>query len=81
MTKLAVKQTDPETPTEIMADAIVTISAGVKKLRTGRLNDDALILLIQNACGGRGRISRQDIKLVLSSIEQLSALYIRKGRP
>lgn len=39
-------------PVEVMADAIVAISEGVKKLMAGPLNEKALILLIQNAAPG-----------------------------
>jgi hypothetical protein len=38
-----------EIPTEILADNIKSISESMKKLRSGRLNDRALHLLIQHA--------------------------------
>lgn len=46
MTKITVKQ-DENKPVlvEVMAEAIVAISEGIKKLRSGPLNDRALILL------------------------------------
>lgn len=86
MGKISVKQ-EPgaEVPTEVMADAIVTISDGVKRLRSGRLNEKALLLLIQHASPltkgrpGRSpsRLSTREIKLVLDGIEGLGRAYIK----
>lgn len=39
-----------------------------------------LVLLIQDACGGRGKISQEDIKLVLRSTTRLEELYVRKPK-
>lgn len=36
MSKLVVKQTDPEIGTEIIASSIEAISAGLKRMRAGR---------------------------------------------
>lgn len=78
MGKLAVKQPEgEEIATEVIADAIVAISDGMKRLRSGRLNDRALVLLIQHATGQS--VSIRDIKAVLDGIEQLKASYIRKA--
>lgn len=67
MTKITVKQ-DENKPVlvEVMAEAIVAISEGIKKLRSGPLNDRALILLIQNAApnhggaGGRNPLTKRE---------------------
>ena len=74
-----------EVPTEILADSIVAIADGVRRLRAGRLNDKALYLLIQNAApmrkGGRGRaparLATKDIRAVLDGIESLSSTYLK----
>jgi hypothetical protein len=63
---------------EILAESIVTISKGVKKLMAGPLADDALVLLIQEAAGGRGKVSQGDVRLVLKSIGKLEELYVRR---
>lgn len=76
MPKVAIKQTEPEVPTEIMADAIVAICQGVRKLRLGRLNDKALLLLIQNATPGN--VPQRAIKAVLDGIDNLERMYLRK---
>ncbi|MGM4891223.1 hypothetical protein [Tardiphaga sp. 839_C3_N1_4] len=82
MKKVIVKQTGPnEIPTEVMANAIVAISEGIKKLRSGRLNDKALYLLIQHAAPtgqNYGKISQREIKSVLEGIDALSATYLKK---
>lgn len=86
---VVVKQNpDEEVPTEVLADAVVAISQGIKKLRSGRLNDRALVLLITDAAPttkkGYQRISvrPRDVRAVLDGIESLEAAFIRKpGRP
>lgn len=82
MSKLAVvKQPDPpadEVPTEIIADALVRIADGVTRLRSSRLNDKALLLLIQHACPAADRPSIGTIRTVLSAVENLKAEYLKK---
>lgn len=76
----SVKVTQPEgkeVPTEVLSSAIVSIADGIKKLRSGRLNDRALFLLIQHASPG-SNLSQRDIKAVLSGIESLERIYLKK---
>lgn len=76
-----------EIPTEVLATEIMAISAGIKKLRSGRLNEDALILLIQHASpsyGGkyaRSRVGKNEIKAVLDGMTDLERAFIRKPQP
>lgn len=82
MTKATIKQTEgKEVPTEIIAQEILTMSEGIKKLRAGRLNDRALILLIQGACPTGSykdkAISQKTIRTVLNAIESLSVEYLK----
>jgi hypothetical protein len=69
---------------EVLANEIVAISQGIKKLRSGRLNDKCLILLIQNAspCVGRrqgySKIGTTEIKGVLEGIESLESTFLKK---
>lgn len=58
-------------PTEVLADSIVTVSQGMKKLMGTRLTDRALFLLIQDSLGGRGKISLEQIGLVLRAARDL----------
>ncbi len=81
MKKTVVKQTpEKEIPTEVLAESIVAISEGIKKLRAGRLTDRALLLLIQDAAPSiRNKpISQREIKAVLEGIENLERAFIKK---
>lgn len=83
MTQVVVKQPEPpkdEVPVEIIADSIVTISNALKKLRSGRLNDKALMLLIQQAMPQKHRVTVKQIRLIFDSIDALSATYLKRGR-
>ncbi len=83
MAKVAIKQ-DPEkeVPTEVLAAAIVAISAGVRKLREGRLNDKALCMLIAHAAPGVGpngysKLSQKEVRAVLDGIDALEKTYLK----
>lgn len=84
--KIVVTQNDENiVPVEIMAEAITAISAGIKRLRAGPLNDRCLLLLIQNACDKPGKyaspVSQKQIKAVLDGIAQLETEYLKpKGK-
>jgi hypothetical protein len=58
------------------------LAAGVRKLRSGRLNDRALFLLIQDAAPTVGRnstkLSMRDIKAVFDGIDSLEDSFLRK---
>lgn len=71
-----IQDKDNLVPTEVLAQEIQNISSGVRKLRQGRLNDRALLLLIQNSvpCS----ISIKTIRYVLDSIESLEQTYLKK---
>lgn len=76
-----VKADDKPEPIEVMEKSIVSISEGIKKLRTSRLNDKALFLLIQHACPRNGyykMIRIIDIKNVIEGIESLEKIYLKK---
>lgn len=85
MTKVIIKQ-DPEAEiaADVMAESIVSISQGVRALRSkSRLNDKALLLLIQHASPATGnpptRPTQKDIKAVLDGIESLERTYLKKA--
>lgn len=78
-----VKQVEgAEVTTEVLAESIVAISQGIKRLRAGKLNDKALNILIQQAAPtqppGGSRIPISLIKDVLDGLSSLEAAYIRK---
>ena len=66
---------DAEVPTAILASSILTIAEGVRRLRTGRLADRALFLLIQDACSDRIGIDK--IRMVLEAVGELGKPYVR----
>lgn len=61
-----------EVPTEVLAKSIVEISNSMKKLRSTKLNDKALLVLIQADC----KESQSTIKSVMASIENLATTYL-----
>lgn len=81
MKKINVKMEEQETTIDILADSIKSISDGMKKLRSGRLNQKALVLLIQHASPAPNRdgkrIGSLEIKSVLEGIESLEKTYLK----
>lgn len=83
--QIAVKQSEENPiPVEIIANAIVAISEGMKKIRASRLTERALILLITDASpkyGGKGyhakHVTASDVRAVLDGIDQLEKLYLK----
>jgi hypothetical protein len=77
--KIVVKQRpekENEIPTEIMAESIKAIADGVIKLRSGRLNDRALFLLIKDAAPRN--LTLADIRATLDGIASLEAAFLHK---
>lgn len=80
--RLEITQND-ESPVavRVLAESIVAISEGVRRLRAGPLNDKCLRLLIQHAAArdDKGRkIPDFIIRDVLDGIESLEKTYLRK---
>lgn len=73
--KVVQAEGQPEVVAEITAQAIVDISQGLKKLKSGKLNEKAIILLITNAC--KPKVSPKAVRTVLEAIESLETEYIR----
>lgn len=63
---------------EALADQIKGISEAMAKLRSGPINDRALILLIQDACPEK--VSQATIRQVMDATELLSSTYLKSGR-
>lgn len=76
------QRTGAEVATDVMAEAIVAISAGIKRLKAGQLNDKALYLLIQHAAPTMSpsgqRIPIATIKDVIDGLDSLGETYLRK---
>lgn len=60
---------------EVLASEIKALSEGVEKLRSGRLNDKALLLLIEQAT--HPKVSKKKIRAVLDALEGLAAEYLK----
>lgn len=85
--KVTIK-TNPDAPvsTEILADAILAIAQGTRKLRAGRLQDRTLCMLIADAAPKYGKypakhVSIKDVRAVLDGIEALEATHLKKAKP
>ncbi|CAN0152942.1 unnamed protein product [Phaeothamnion confervicola] len=78
--KITVKQNPASPmPVEVLADSIKAISEGVRKLRAGRLNERALVLLIQHAAPSPtgSPLSQRAVKDVLAGIDALEREYLK----
>ena len=70
--KVQIKQpVDKPVPTEIIAQSIVDISEGMKRIDNGSLNRRAILVLIKDASG----VSFSEIERVLKTMRELKALY------
>lgn len=80
---------DAEMTATVLASELQRISAGVAALRKGKLTDDTLVLLIQNAApnvrkpgahwaGNKGPISARTIRAVLDGMENLAKAYLKQ---
>lgn len=70
---------DPNAPQpfEVMEKAIVEIAEGARKMLAAKLNRRALLVLMQDACGGRGSISKETIARVLDEAAKLDKTYLK----
>lgn len=73
-TPTIVKQEEPEIPVEILAKSIVDIAAGMKKLRTSRLQDGVIEHLISWKAG----VSVVEVRKVLDCLDNLEARFLKK---
>lgn len=79
MKQPVVKQDEAKpVPVEILAESIKTIAENMRKLRSGPLNDRALLLLIQGA--SRGKVGQREIKNVFEAIDNLERTYLRRAK-
>jgi MinD superfamily P-loop ATPase len=77
MQKIVVKPGDEPPAPEVMAQAIVDIAAGMKRLTASRLRRDTIILLLHDAT----RIGKRDIGYVLNALDRLEELYLKPKPP
>jgi len=74
--KVAQKLNAEEVPVEIIAQAIVDIGKGMKRLTASRLSERALVVLLKDACGSD--VSIHSIEKVLRKLGDLERIYIKK---
>jgi hypothetical protein len=72
--KVTVKQPETPIPTEVLAQSILEISQGMARLRAGKLNEKALLLLLSHSSG----VAQRDVKLVLWALDSLANTYLKK---
>lgn len=67
---------DKEKPvsTQILAESIVELSTGIKKLLSGGLNDRAVEVLLRDS----SNVSITDIRKVMKSLGTLAQNYVRR---
>lgn len=64
----------PELATEVIAASLAEISAAITRIRSGRLNEKALLLLISHASG----VPQREVRAVLDGIEGMRTYYLKK---
>lgn len=75
---------DAPVPVEVLAAGIKAISEGVRKLRAGPLNEDALVLLLVDATPAiyygykRIKMTAKHIRAVLEGMQSLEATFLKK---
>lgn len=62
---------------EAAAQAIIDISRGIHALLDGKLKKRAIVLLIQEAAGGRGAISQEQVSKILDAIAALDKTFLK----
>lgn len=78
-----IRADDTSEPVEVMEKSIIAISEGIKTLRSTRLNDKALFMLIAHASPSYGnhpktKICVRDVQSVIEGIESLESMYLKK---
>jgi hypothetical protein len=73
--KIKKSEDEPET-TELLARSIVQVAEGFEKIRKGRLNQRAIIVLLHDGIGA-ANITKRQIMLVLDNLPRLKAWYIK----
>lgn len=73
MDMIKVKQSEEPIAAEVMAQAIVDIGEGMKRISRSPLRRDALVTLLNHTT----KVGRKEIEYVLNSLEDLEGLYLK----
>jgi hypothetical protein len=65
----------PLPPVEEVAQAIVNIATGMKKMNSSRLKRDAVVILLQAQCGAH--VNRSQIRMVLDSLDRMDRHWLK----
>lgn len=74
--KIKKNEENPES-VELLAQSIIQVADGFEKLLSSKLSQRAYEVLLQD-CIGAGKITKQQIRLVLEALPRLKAWYIKK---
>lgn len=69
----------PLPPVEEVAQAIVDISAAVKKMNSTRLRRDAVVILLHAQCGSA--VNRSQIRMVLNALDSMDREWLKPLEP
>lgn len=70
------KPEEPIVATEILAQAILSLSNSMRLLNQSRLKREAIVVLIHD----RSKIGKRDIEVILNNLEQLSDDWLKPKR-
>lgn len=76
---MATKVTVPETPehsAEVIAEHIAAIAESMKKMRAGKLNERAIVLLVSASSG----VNQSTVRSVLEALDTLDKKYLRPSK-
>lgn len=62
---------------EATAQAIIDLSKGVSALLGGKLKKSAIVVLVQEAMGGRGAVSKEFVSKMLDTIASLDKTFLK----
>lgn len=69
-----IQEQDKEVPAEVLAEAILTMSKGVKAMNASRLSRAAIVALIKDKSG----LNKSIIETVLNNLDQLELNWLKK---
>ena len=73
MSNFSIKKSEPPETKEILAEAIVKVSAGLAALEQSGLNRDAIVTLLRD----KTKVGKRDIEAVLDGLKHLRGWYCR----
>ncbi len=72
-TKISLKQPEPPIAAELLAQSIVEIAEGMRRVNASRLSRSALVTLIAD----RSRVARRQIEAVLNNLDELERIWLK----